>query len=88
MSTPGVKDVTVTEGQLDAQPVCECEFVTWKGEIPCDNPAQWWGVNLCCGERGLYCDSCKHRADGGGDFRYRLDVCGACGGRGMRWVRV
>jgi hypothetical protein len=73
---------------LTATPICECIFVTWRGDVACHNPATWWGISDCCGERGLYCDSCKNRTDGAGDFRYVLDKCEACGGRGVTWVRL
>lgn len=73
---------------MGGNPVCECEFVMWNGVVVCHNPASWSGVNLCCGEHGLYCDNCKSRADGNGDPRYILDVCADCGGRGITWTKL
>src|SRR6478672_232755 len=72
----------------DKAPVCQCEFVKASGVVLCDNPAAWWGVSLCCGQKGFYCDSCKRRADGHGDYRYTLELCAECGGRGISWTKL
>lgn len=70
---------------------CEVEFITTSGRVwapPCRKPAAWYGISLCCGDSGLYCDSCKRRADGHGDPKQALDMCGECEGRGIKWTKL
>lgn len=88
MTTAPFTDALVEAEHWQAEPVCEIEFIKWDGIIECRNPASWWGIAKCCGERGLWCNSCKDRAECKGDFRYWLNMC-TCGGRdNVEWTKL